>query len=244
MKKPIIILFITAVCLVSATATIYFLKLHHYLSEDSTKWESEIRKIEARTGNLKKGGRTIIFIGSSSVTGWTDLAKDMAPLPVVNHGFGGSRIKDSTHYAPRLVGRYRPPIVVIYAGDNDIFFRDLLIKRSDSAWRCLEDFKTFSTAVHRNLPETHIFFISIKPSPSRMKHWPQMDEANRLIRDYCTGDKRLGFIDIASRMLSADGIPERKYFLADGLHLNREGYRLWTSIIKPVLEREYGKTGM
>jgi lysophospholipase L1-like esterase len=36
-------------------------------------------------------------------------------------------------------------------------------------------------------------------------------------------------------MLDAQGKPRKELFRWDGLHMNVEGYAVWTSIIKPVL---------
>ena len=72
-----------------------------------------------------------------------------------------------------------------------------------------------------------------------MKYWPQMKEANKLIKEYCATDGRLAYIDVAGSMLSNDGKPIDKYFIEDNLHLSDAGYALWTSLIKPVLVRDY-----
>jgi hypothetical protein len=44
----------------------------------------------------------------------------MAPIPVINRGFGGSQLTDIRRYAARIVSTYEPRIVVVYAGKNDL----------------------------------------------------------------------------------------------------------------------------
>ena len=44
----------------------------------------------------------------------------MAPIPVVQHGFGGAKLNDVAHYAQRLVSNYQPRAVVVFAGTNDV----------------------------------------------------------------------------------------------------------------------------
>ena len=39
----------------------------------------------------------VLFIGSSSIHGWSTLAEDFPGVPVINRGFGGSAIADSTY---------------------------------------------------------------------------------------------------------------------------------------------------
>ena len=83
------------------------------------KWEKEIAAFEAADQKQPppKGG--IVFVGSSSIRLW-DVKKSFPGLPVINRGFGGSQIEDSTHFAERIVFPYEPCAVVFYAGDNDI----------------------------------------------------------------------------------------------------------------------------
>jgi lysophospholipase L1-like esterase len=62
-----------------------------------------------------------------------------------------------------------------------------------------------------------------------------MQVANRLIRDYCASDKRLQYIDIVPPMLDAHGNPRGDLYVWDGVHMNPQGYAIWTSVVKDVL---------
>jgi lysophospholipase L1-like esterase len=98
-----------------------------------------------------------------------------------------------------------------------------------------EEYKGFVARVRRDLPKAKIAFISIKPSPARAALLPKMREANGLIKDYASRDKRLAYIDVFTPMLGADGRPRPELFGPDMLHMNREGYRLWKSKVTPYL---------
>jgi lysophospholipase L1-like esterase len=63
-----------------------------------------------------------------------------------------------------------------------------------------------------------------------------MREANTLVRKYCEGDDRLGFVDVDGPMLGWDEAPRKDLFVADGLHLTHKGYELWTMLVRPFLE--------
>ena len=56
----------------------------------------------------------ILFVGSSIFRQWTTVADQMAPLPVLNRAFGGSRTGDQLARFDQLVPRYAPRIVVYY----------------------------------------------------------------------------------------------------------------------------------
>ncbi|MFX0101298.1 MAG: GDSL-type esterase/lipase family protein [Candidatus Hodarchaeota archaeon] len=186
----------------------------------------------------KSGG--IVFVGSSTIWFWKTLKEDMAPLPVIRRGFGGSIIGDSTYFADKIILPYRPRMVVLYAGDNDITHYNKFQLDWDPATRCLEDYKRFTGKIRAVLPATSIFFISIKPSSSRLKYWPHLKKANELIEKHSREDDRLHFIDTTPVMFNAEGNVRDELFKKDRLHLNEKGYALWTSIIKPILSKEFG----
>ncbi len=63
-----------------------------------------------------------------------------------------------------------------------------------------------------------------------------MREANRLVRDFCDRDDRLGFVDVDAAMLGWDGKPRPELFLKDGLHMTPKGYEIWNMLVRPFLE--------
>jgi lysophospholipase L1-like esterase len=170
----------------------------------------------------------IVFVGSSSIRLW-DLAGSFPNLPVINRGFGGSQISDSVAHAELLVIRHKPRTVILYAGDNDL-------AGGKTPQQVRDDFKAFVAKIHAALPATRVAFIGIKPSLLRWALIAQVRQANALIREYCDGDDRLGFVDVDGPMLGWDGKPRRDLLVADGLHLSPKGYELWTTLVRPFVE--------
>jgi lysophospholipase L1-like esterase len=205
----------------------------YYISSAMRKpavWGSQISAYEkADRLNPPKAG-VIVFTGSSSIRFWDTLANDMKPLEVINRGFGGSQIAQVNQYASRIVLPYQPRAVVLYAGDNDLAWPS-----SKSPEQVFEDFRQFVEIIHTKLPETWIYYISIKPSIRRWSNWGNCQKTNGLIADYIRTQPRVQFIDVDQAMLDAQGKPRKELFRWDGLHMNAEGYAVWTSIIKPVL---------
>lgn len=193
--------------------------------EAASPFEKEIRAFEEHDRRQPPPADAVLFIGSSSIRLWTTLSEDFPDLPVINRGFGGSQIADSTRYADRIVIPYHPRRIVMYAGDNDI-------AAGKRPGQVLDDFAVFVQKVRTALPDVPIDFISIKPSLLRWKLVDQIREANRLVERHTRQEKNLGYIDVFSPMLSADGKPRRELFRDDGLHLNRQGYALWAMVIR------------
>ncbi|HZV59467.1 MAG TPA: SGNH/GDSL hydrolase family protein [Candidatus Eremiobacteraceae bacterium] len=193
-------------------------------------WEPSIRQFEEqdKVNPPKLGG--VVFTGSSSIARWETLANDMKPLDVINRGFGGSEYSDLNQYAKRIVIAYRPRAVVVYEGDND-----LAAGSSKSPESVANDAREFVKIVRSALPETWIYIVSIKPSPSRLHEWPRMKAANGMNRDFARTQPRVQYIDVASAMFDTQGNLPDDLFVEDGLHPTRKCYALWTSIIKPIL---------
>lgn len=174
-----------------------------------------------------RGG--IAFVGSSSIRMWETLQADFAGKPVFNRGFGGSEVRDSTWYADRIIIPQAPCKVFLYAGDNDL-------NSGRSPAQVRDDVVGFVQRIHRDLPETQVEYISIKPSPSRANLLPAISEANGMIRTALAGMPRTGYNDINTPMLGADGQPDPKLFLQDMLHMKPAGYAIWKQVLAPKVQ--------
>lgn len=170
----------------------------------------------------------VLFVGSSSIRFW-DTAAWLPRRTVINRGFGGAHISDVNHYVEETVIRYDPAVVVFYAGDNDI-------AAEKSPERVQEDFLEFTARVLSELPSTEILFVSIKPSLSRWSVWPEMMQANDLIRNFIDQNDNLHYVDVSEPMLGPDGEPIPELFIEDGLHMTDAGYEIWTDVIGDALE--------
>jgi lysophospholipase L1-like esterase len=197
------------------------------------KWEKDILSFEAADRTNPPPKDAVLFIGSSSIRLWTNLAQTFPGHKVINRGFGGSEVSDSVAFVPRIVTPYRPKLVLLYAGDNDI-------AAGKSAERVLSDFKAFVERIHATLPQTRIAYIAIKPCPAREKYLDQVKAANSLIQAYASSDNRLLFLDVFTPMLTKAGRPRADLFIRDGLHPNPQCYELWASVIRPILDRYDG----
>jgi lysophospholipase L1-like esterase len=159
----------------------------------------------------------------------------MAPLPVLNRGFGGSQLSQVVYYVEQTVIHYRPRAVVLYAGDNDLDRRLLTGKTPETV---ASDFTTFVVRVQAAVPDARIYYLSMKPSRQRWIDWPQERMGNALIAKICAADPRLTYIDVATPMLATGMPPSPDLFMPDGLHPSPKGYALWTGIIRPRIEAD------
>ncbi len=197
---------------------------------DPLRWEPAIRRFEAGDREAPPPRDGVVFVGSSSIRLWKTLHADMAPLPTVNRGFGGSRLFDVIYYCDQLVSAHTPRLVVVFCGTNDIAG-----DRPRSAEEVRDLVAQLVTRLRERQPRLTICYIAITPTLARRRHIPTVRAANRLIEESCEGDPRLVYIDTASALMDEDGMPDPKWFVADRLHLNEAGYAVWSSRIKPVV---------
>lgn len=192
-------------------------------------WEKEIAAFaDADKKEFPRKGK-VLFVGSSSIRGWRTLKEDFPSVYTINRGFGGSHLEDVNFYAPQIVLPYKPKLIVLYAGENDLV-------AGKSIETVLGDFKKFVSLVRQNLPKTRLLVVSLKPSPSRREFTPKFKELNGLIKTETEKDKHLLFVDVWAPMLGEDGQPKKNIFQNDRLHLNAEGYKIWRETLFPKIK--------
>lgn len=173
---------------------------------------------------------SILFIGSSTFTKWTDVQSYFPDHVILNRAFGGSTLPDVIRYADDLIFPYHPKQVVIYCGENDFAATDTITAET-VALRTVQLFQL----IRNKEPDIDIAYLSIKPSPSRQKLWPKMVAANALIKSYLSLQVHAAFIDVYAQLLTADGKPRPELFVSDMLHLNKTGYGILQQAIEPYL---------
>ena len=198
---------------------------------DFAKWEKEVAAMEAGDKTNPPPKNASLFIGSSTVRLWTSLAQDFPNAAVINRGFGGTEIVDSTHFAERLIFPHAPKQIFLRSAGNDLW-------AGKSPEQVFTEFKEFVARVHAKLPETEIIFISLCPSPSRWAQAGREKKLNDLIARFVKGKARLGYVETYDLTLGSEGKPRPELFVSDMLHLNADGYKLFAERVSPsVLNR-------
>jgi lysophospholipase L1-like esterase len=197
-------------------------------ARDYARWEKEVAAYEAsdRQNPPPRGG--ILFIGSSTIRLWKTLAEDYSDLKVINRGFGGTEIVDSTHFADRLIFPHEPKQIFLRAGGNDIHAGRVPAEVA-------ADFAQFVRVVHARLPKTEILYIAVSPAPARWGETDKYRELNRQIREISLRMPRVGFVDAYDVSLTPDGRARPELFVKDRLHFSPEGYKVLAERVRPFL---------
>ncbi len=183
--------------------------------------------VAARVGSTAR-----LFVGSSIFRLWKTLQEQMAPLPVFNRAFGGSRTDEVLAHMDRIVLPYRPRIIVYYCGSNDV-------NATESAAAIAARVQEFALRVRQALPKTTVYYVSVNKAPQKRDRWDVVDAVNQAMRDYASASTNVRYIDVNPALFDDRGEPRMEMYVADRLHLTPPAYEGFTSIIKPVLERAW-----
>ncbi len=173
----------------------------------------------------------ILFIGSSSIRKWTDLEQRFANEPIIRRGVGGCELWQIVdYYTPYILFPYHPRKIFIYAGENDI-------AAGKSAQFVADEFTKLWSMINQKSPSAEIYFMSIKPSPSRAKYFTEVDKANALIKTYLKDKPKSHFIDVTTVIYKpGTAAPDSSLFQSDYLHLNSKGYDKWQKVLQPYVK--------
>lgn len=198
---------------------------------DFAKWEKSVAAFEAADAQTPPPKGAVLFVGSSTIVRWKTLAEDFKGTTVLNRGFGGNQIVDSTHYADRMIFPYEPRMIVLRAGGNDI-------NAGKKAAEVFQDYKDFVAKMRTRLPDIEIVYLGLSPT---IKRWAQVEEGNRLndlIAAYCNEQPNLNYVDCKTLTLDAEGKPRPELMVDDKLHFSAAGYKLLVEKVRPFIPKD------
>ncbi|WP_223581013.1 GDSL-type esterase/lipase family protein [Sphingobacterium sp. GVS05A] len=193
------------------------------------KWEEKIQRYERLDKQNPPPDNVILFVGSSTIENWKTLKDDFVGRAVLNRGVSGTKTIDLYTYRDRLITPYNAKQIFIYEGDNDIG----LHWSTDSI---VAQFTALFSEIRKTKPQAEIIYISIKPSPRRLKDKIQIEEVNARIKQFLEQQSGTAYADVYSKMLDVNGDLVPAYYREDGLHLTAEGYTLWKDVISRFIK--------
>jgi lysophospholipase L1-like esterase len=202
----------------------------------ATRFKQRVEAYEAADRATPPPANAILLAGDSQFDRWKTVHEDLAGYTVVNRGIDSFRTDDLIQYADRLVVAYKPRMVVLHVGGNDI-------SRGKSPEQLLADTKTLVEKIRAGLPGVPIAWSSVTPGPGRWEQREQRKAANALVKQWIVTENAarngrntgLTFIDLWDAMLTADGQPREDLWVADRIHPNHAGYLIRVRLTTPVL---------
>ena len=202
------------------------------LAQDTDMWETAMLEFERLDRENVYPPNSILFTGSSSIVLWRTLAQDMAPFPVIQRGFGGSKMPDVLKHADRYIKKHQFSAVVVFVA-NDITGDPNNSDKSLSEVRDL--FEQFVQKIRSYNAEAPIFIMALTPTNSRWHVWNNTRAANLLLQGLADENENVIFVPTEDLFLGDDGKPKPELFVSDQLHLAPAGYELWTKRLRSYL---------
>jgi lysophospholipase L1-like esterase len=196
-------------------------------------FESEIVAFEQADKQHMPAPGGVVFVGSSSFRTW-NLEENFPGRGYINRGFGGSTMADADYYVDRIAIKYKPRLIVLYEGDNDV-------NAGVPGETIVAQLDKFVRAVHAKLPQTRIVVLSIKPSIARWSLVDRVRAANEMIKDYVNRTDNIAYVDADYVFMGWDHKPRPELYDPKGkLHPSAEGKKIWAWLLEPYLKNDSG----
>jgi lysophospholipase L1-like esterase len=192
------------------------------------RFEKNVAAYEAADRTSPPPANAILLVGDSQFYRWKTLAEDLPGYTIVNRGIDSFTMTDVLFFVNRLVLPYKPRMIVVHAGGNDV-------NTGRTPQQVLGDFQALVRAVRVSMPNVPIVFSSVTPGPGRWSQAAVRAETNRLIREYIQSQPGLVFLDLWTPMLTPDGQPREDLWVEDRIHPNHPGYQLRAKLMRPIL---------
>lgn len=194
------------------------------------RYAADVEELAAKAAADQRKDIDVVFFGSSSIRLWNGLEEMMAPLSVVNRGYGGATVRDILVNYDKLMAHYSPKAFVVFC-DNDICGNEVDLTVSG----VLDHYRLLFNRLDQDYPGVPVFFLSWKYSGLRAFMRDTQKLVNDVMADYASSSNQVTFVDVNETLLQPDGDINQSLFESDNLHINRDGYLLWTSVLKPLL---------
>ena len=197
----------------------------------SQNYLPEVKAFETKDSLSMPREGQVLLAGSSTFRLWLTYQQDLKGFPVINRGFGGSQMSDLNFYFDRIVAKYKPKMILVYEGDNDL-------NAGENPDSVIREFKEFVQMVKTKLPDTKVAFCSIRPSLARVSILDKQSTVNQAIKEFSKHQKKVYFVNIQKEFYLPNGELMTDIFVADKLHLNQKGYEIWAKATRKFLRKK------
>ena len=110
----------------------------------------------------------------------------------------------------------------------------------------LENYQKILTRIKTELPNTRVYCMSVIPQNLVLESYttikinittPRILAVNEKIKEMVADEPNMTYLDLFSLLADEDNRLIEKYS-DDGIHLNAEGFKVWTGLLKPYLSSQ------
>jgi lysophospholipase L1-like esterase len=201
----------------------------------SAHWDARMARFGAET-TTSPVPRSV-WLGDSHTERF-DLAQYFPGVVAINRGIGGDKVGGGrylgiTDRRDDIVA-LKPDVLVVMIGINDIVFAATPLEGME---RC---FRAWLNDIRMRLPKTRLVIVSVPKAPRFADRDRAVEAWNQflLAQAMATGAR---WVDLAGALANS---PLAKIYDADGLHLGRDGYRVWAGLMADVVRTRRSQEGL
>ncbi len=184
----------------------------------------EFKRYPLKTGD-------IVFIGDSNTEYAKYLFSKLDDPKVKNRGISGD-VSEGVLKRLDEITYFKPEKVFILIGTNDLFNLSYQ-KQIPSVEYITNNIFKITEIIYNKSPETKIYLQTILPNADTIVN-DQINKANEMIKSHAK-EKIYELIDLNASFLDKAG-SMKKELTYDGTHLNKAGYAVWVTLIKPFIQ--------
>lgn len=165
-----------------------------------------------------------LIIGDSYTgkTSWRALDEQTESIGGSSVGISGTKV-DLWLNSANALKIYDPENIVIHIGVNDI-------NGGTSGSACGNSIVSLLQKLQTTFPDAKIFYVSICDNTANQGKWSEYKISNDIVKAFADATDGVYYIDFASEM-KVEGSKMTDGGFRDGLHLNAEGYVLFSQMI-------------
>ena len=195
-----------------------------------------------RDEDAKGKEHAVMLTGSSILRRWLTAEQCLAPLPVLNRAFGGSRIWELDDVVADKIAAYAPAVLVHYCGSNDfVWAYHANVSFRKVAAEAAANTRRFAERLQRHLPGLQVLFVGAIRSPK--KHTQgcahAIDCLNMAVARMCSErPEHWHYADMNPRLeCETTGEPRGDLYLDDGVHYKEESYKHFAVVLVPLIQK-------
>ncbi len=201
------------------------------LNHSPNAWDRELAAYVSADSQSQLPEKPVVVVGGKRVRLWPGLAEVLAPREVLMRGLGDAIVDDIVHHYERLIGFYRPEIVVFLPGNSEFHIRD-----DKSPADLLAGVQELAAIDSSHQVTRHLVIFAPLKTPLHPGDDNRIDETAMRLKAWAKDYPRVILIDANPLLTDADGRPRPHYYRSDGVNLNEQGYLRLSMLLADALE--------
>lgn len=227
--RKIALIFGISLAAVGVLLLVIFFVFKLIFNEQITYYHQKSAEYAAENANLDTGGT--VLIGDSLVE-WYPLEEHFNGRAIRNRGIKNDTTLGVLNRLQTSVFDLKPRVIIIMIGTNDIS-----TPRSINA--IIKTYKEIVYSIFDDTPTSTIYVMSVPPQNKDFEKTPfvnvdnnmkRIRELNAKLEAFCDSCAAV-YVDLFDLLVDENGYLNKAYS-DDGLHLNNDGYTVWTNLIK------------